>query len=251
MSDLFVDQDDIARAVEGIANPRDSLVGEGKKFKTDEDLARGKLYSDLYIEKQKIELANEKARIAQLEAELENMRNTGKSALDVINRGADNQRDDNGNTQKMFTQEDVKQLVKETLDNERVVNQRKGNVELVQSELQKTWGNDAMKKLEEAASLFGGKEEVQRMAETNPKALLKLIGTKEPQAQTETRAPALFTPPTSTVRPPNSMTPSGELKGANYYNKMRRENPTQYWSGEAMNERLNQMIALGDNYYKH
>lgn len=250
-NDLFIDNEDIARAVESIANPREALVGEGKKFKTDDDLARGKLHSDLFIEKQNIELAQERARRAQIEAELEALRNRGKEALEAVDRNVTNQTSNtNENAPKMFTQEDLQKIVKETLQSDREVEARRRNVDMVKQELQKTWGVDYTKKLEEAAKEFGGTEEIGRMAETNPKALLKLVGVKESTPETPQPKPSLFsTPPVSTVRP--SLSNTNTEKGASYFAKQRKELGDRYFSGEAFAERLEAITRLGDNYFKH
>ena len=250
-NELFIDSDDISRAVESIANPREALVGEGKKFKTDDDLARGKLHSDLYIERQKIELANEQARSKALEAELEQLRHRGKEALEAVNRNVqdpDQANTSNEKAPKMFTQEDVQKIVKETILSDREVEARRKNVDSVKEALQQTWGADYAKKLEEAANEFGGKEEIGRMAETNPKALLKLIGVNQNQT-TDTKSNNLFTPTTSTVRPTIGGGP--EVKGAAYYSKKRKEMGNAYFTPQAFSERLEAMTKLGNDFYKH
>lgn len=250
-NDLFIDHDDIATAVQSIANPREALVGEGKKFKTDDDLARGKLHSDLFIEKQRIELTQAQTRMQAMEAELANLRQRGSEALEAVNRNVNTTTENtNENAPKMFTQEDVQRIVKETLLSDREVEARKKNVDSVKKTLQDTWGVDYTKKLEEAANEFGGVEEIGRMAETNPKALLKLIGVNEHRT-TETRPATnnLFSPPTSTVRP--IIGSQTEDKGQAYFAKKRKEMGNKYFTPEAFSERLEAISRLGNDYFKH
>ena len=248
-NNLFLDHDDISRAVEAIANPLDHLVGEGRKFKTPDDLAKGKLHSDLMIDKMNVERNDWKMRNETLQAELDKLRDDSKKTLEALGREAPQGSQNNeGSQNKMITETEIEQLVSNKLQAERDADRRRTNVETVRTQLQSTWGDKWQETLENAANEFGGKEELARMAEVNPKALLKLIGGKEPQANTQ--ATNLFnTPPTSTVRP--TLPQGGDVKGEKYFAKMRKENPNRYFTGEAFAERVEAMTRLGNDYSKH
>lgn len=250
MNNLFIDQDDITRAVDSIANPLEHLVGEGRKFKTTDDLAKGKLHSDLMIDRLTIEKMELKAREDELKAELDRLRENSKSTLETLTREAQHgsqNTNENNSQPKMITEQDIDARVEAKLKSERDAHIRMTNVETVRNQLQQTWGNDWQTKLEEASKEYGGKEVLASLAETNPKALLKLVG-----APTNTTPkPALFTePPTSTHRP--NFAHQGETnKGEKYFAKMRKENPNAYWTGEALRERVEMMQKLGSDYSKY
>lgn len=252
MNDLF-NNDDIAVAVEAIANPIEHLVGEGKKYKTPEQLAKGKLYSDLFIDKQKVVIDEQASKLAQLEAELAQMRETSKKTVEEINREGITNNLAEGKTAQMFTLEDVKKIVGETLSSSKDAETRQRNVEMVRETLQKTWGDKYQAKLEEAAKEFGGKEELARMAETNPRAFLKLVDANgEPKAaNTNQTNAALFNPNSSIQIGALTNKGQGTVKGHKYFQELRKSDPKNYFSGPAFQERMASIAALGEDYYKH
>ncbi len=249
MNNLFLDHDDIARAVDSIANPLEHLVGEGKKFKTSDDLAKGKLHADLMIDKLNVERNEIKAQKEALQAELDRLRDTSKSTLDALSREVkqDSHINEDNSRTKMITEEDIDKRVEAKLAQAQEQRTRQANVDTVRTELQKTFGDAWQTKLEEAAAEFGGKDTLAMLAETNPKALLKLVvptGTTEQPKQA-----TLFDAPVSSARP--VFNKDGTIKGEKYYAKLRREQPNTYWSGESFRERVEQMQKLGANYYNH
>src|SRR4029450_8159059 len=82
MTDLFSDESDIN--VDPNKNYLEELVGEGKKFKTPEDLARGKAESDSFIERLQKELhglRNELKSRLQLEEVVDRISSASKSPI--------------------------------------------------------------------------------------------------------------------------------------------------------------------------
>lgn len=247
-NELFIDQDDIDRVVASIANPEDYLVGEGKKFKTKDDALRGKIYSDLYVDKLTIEKNEIKARAEALQAELDKLRDDGKDALAVIDRVVQPNPNDGNPQAKMMTEEEIEARVEQVLNRKRDIESRKTNVDRVKESLQQTWGDAWQDKLKEAAKEYGGEEQLSRLIETNPKAALKLVGS--PEVKSTPSSNPLFSPPTNNVSVGHRSS-SEPIRGAKYFNELRKKDPASYFKGAAFTERMEAMARLGDDYHKH
>lgn len=226
----------------------EELVGEGKKFKTVEDLARGKWEADQYIEHLK----------KQMDAMREDLtkRLTVEEMLEKIkaSQSPPAKTDDNHQIEQLTTQEiapkispdEIKQLIKQTLTEEQRREIAARNVETVQQELIKQWGSSYSSKLTQAIAELGlTKEQAAEMAETSPKAFLRLVGADQPAKQQE-----LFSAPPQNsvvVRNDNS---GGAVKNYKYYSEMRKNDPARYWSVQVQKEMHKMAQELGDRFYQ-
>ena len=81
------------------------------------------------------------------------------------------------------------------------------------------------------------------MAETQPKAFLALmVGNAPAKASTND-----YVPPRSSI---TSQAHSGDNRNFAHYEKMRKENPTQYWLPKTQNEMFKVARELGEDFYK-
>lgn len=206
----------------------EQLVGEGKKFKDAEALARGKMEADTYIETLKKELAAKEAELAKQNhaAELleELRRSKAKEHTPDDDDGAPQNRD---NTKSDKGDVDFKALVKEVLSEQDTEQRVAKNVALVNETLTKMWGDKAQDQLKaKAAELGVSMDFLKSTAGTSADAFFRLIGEKAKVDELKFESSSVRT---------ESLPSSGE-KTWEYYQKLRKENPQLYRSNKIQQE---------------
>lgn len=154
------------------ASPVTELVGEGKKFNTIDELARGKLESDTFIEKLKGEQL-------ELRAELEELRSSqqaGATAADVIKAL---QEKDSSPDQPQMTEEQLEQKVKQILQGESAEQTAKRNREKANAlVLEKAGSTQAAQEYlaGRAKELDTTVDKLRELGEVSPKLFAKAVG---------------------------------------------------------------------------
>lgn len=197
-------------------SPLATLVGEGKKFKTVEDLAKGKLEADNFIE----QLKKEKA---ELHAALQS-KTTEAKVQETI------QETTQTNTKASVGEDNLRTLVAQTVQNLFAEQEIQSNIVTVNKKLQEVYGDNAAKKVaDRAAELNVGVDFLKSVAAKSPSAFYKLLDTNT-QAQTPSGGVAQ-----STVTNPISL---DTKQGKNWedYQNMRKSDPVRYYSAEVQNE---------------
>lgn len=225
------------------------LVGEGKKFKTEQDLAKGKVQSDAFIEQLKNELKVARTAAEKLQDELKT-RSTLQEFVDQMKTNANPSPPpakqpllEGGDDVSKLTPDTIKQLVEQTIANKSIAQRETENLEFVRSKLVETFGQRYETKLRERTKELGMTEdEMTRLATQTPKAFLTLVNPTQPQTQ------GLYSP-ASSVNTEGFRT-TGTSKTWAYYEKIRRENPRLYFAPSTHNEMMEQATALGDDFYK-
>lgn len=236
-----------------IENAYESLVGEGKKFKDNELLARGKLEADRFIERLKQEkaelLKDLNARIS-LEDFVKTMKDQTRSnqSLDTSTNDPGNTNNQHHNGEVPKQQEDVlkqvQNLINTTLETHSRQSQQAQNEAAVVSKLQEVWGKGYSNKIAAKAEELGlGKDFLRDLARSNPNAFLKIVGAD----QVDTSNPNAHSPPTSRLNA-NSLN-QNTSKNHQYYEKLRKENPRHYWTPSVQAEIHKQVAALGPKFY--
>lgn len=211
------------------------LVGEGKKFKDANALAKGKMQSDVFIQK----LIQEKR---QLEAEInkrqsvEEVFNKLRSEPPVGNPPPENRQEETG-----LKPEDINRLVQEAINSKTKEQTEADNLRQVTTTLEERLGPNYQAEMRQRVKELGiGEEFATGLAKSNPKAFLKLVGADAPVQRD------LFNPPRNELR----TTPRGNPeKTYSYYEKLRKTDPEAYWS--AQSEMFEQLKRLGDEaFYK-
>ena len=224
---------------EGTINATDGdllsqLVGEGKKFKDPEALAKGKLESDAFIE----QIKNENAGLRK---ELEE-RVKLSQILDEIKKGTGNQPGGSKDTSQpqALDPDEVKKLIKNTLNETVQENTAKQNVlEAERTVIEKLGSKDAALKFitEKAREMGVSGDWLMSVAASNPKALYAVLGL---EATGNKQQPTNVTSPDSSVNTSKQQfAPNGgQVKAGtkDYFEKIRKENPSLYWKPEIQNE---------------
>ncbi len=223
------------------SNPLELLVGEGKKFKTPEDLAKGKLESDRFIEQLKREQAELRQEL-NTRLSLEEFLDQQKALSNTQVPEVPTQTTRTENVESL-TKAEISAIVRDALTYEKTTASQAENMNYVRSELINSWGPDYTKKLAaQAADLGVDKEFLNNLAATKPKAFLKLVQAQAPQAVDTTSV----TPPRSSVR---VNTNTSGMKNETYYAKLRKSDPKTYFSPAVQAERHQMAQRLGTAFF--
>ena len=205
----------------------DDLVGEGKKYKDPEILARAALEKDRFIEQLKSETSGLRAELAQAVRLLEI-----KETLEKPEPPAPVTTPTEG-VQKTVQPEEIQKIVQDALLQDRTESVKARNRSEVVAELTKLYGTDYPAVLrEKLKSLDMTEKDANELAAVKPKALLALVK-KEEVVKDD-----VFAPPRSTVN--TTFQPVSGTPTMDSYEAMRRSaDPkvrAQYWSPAVQNE---------------
>lgn len=209
-----------------------TLVGEGKKFKTPEDLAKGKLEADRFIEQVKLENAELRKQLEErttLEQSLEEIKkaraNPAGKELEPANSALD--------------EKELQSLIQRTIDSAAKNKELESNILLSDRAVVEHMAGDRAKAEQflksKAAELNVGIDFLMSMAGRSPKAFLSLIGVDTSKVQTSTHV----SPKSSVNTDADDYVPNGGSPKAGtkeYYENLRRTNAKVYWTPKIQNE---------------
>lgn len=219
----------------------------GEKWQDPEVIAKGKIEADTHI--------------ANLERQLQEMREDmskneySKQLLEALQNkaGGTTQKpvDANNNNESAATETnttaevgdiDLESLVEQTLAKREQEAKVAQNIKSVEQQLKSAFGTEARKVVEEkAASLGISLNRMQEIASESPAAFMALVG----QPATMERNADV-----SSAKNTASGFNTQGAKDFEYYQKMRRENPKQYYSPSMQNEMAQARVQLGDKFYR-
>lgn len=232
------------------------LVGEGKKFKDNKELARSKVESDLFIshlQKELAEAREDALRRKSVEEAIAALQNTNNSSS---SSNGGNSSDGNSAAEPVaLNEEQMKQLIREsvvsTIESQTANSAAQRNVELVKQTLESAWGKDFPLKLKQEAAALGVSEAfVMDMAKSQPKALFKLVGVQEGSQRQQEQS--LFTPSTvgiNTAALSNNRRSIPEQESYSYWKKVRAEDPNLYHSPKSAMARFEAAKKHGEAFY--
>lgn len=216
----------------------ESLVGEGKKYRDQELLAKAALEKDRFIRQLEQETAALRSELQQrvtLEEFMDKV-NSGKAIEDVA-------RIESPPAERGVSPEDIENRVIQRLSDARDVERRHQNAKTVKEVLLQKLGKDYLRTLADKAEELGVNDKfLTELAQTQPKAFLSLFN-----AMPVGKPDVSFTPPSgiSTERMPRA---SSE-KTWSYFEKLRKENPVVYFSPKTQNDMHKEATRQGDAFY--
>lgn len=213
-----------APADHGGASLFENLVGEGKKFKTTEELARGKVESDRFIEQLKAEMTALKDDLAarvKLEEVIDRL--TSRENENPYEPPYQEQRE--RSSQPAINSDDIDRLIETKITNRDKERTAKQNRDLAVAKLKEVYGADYSKRLEEKCEALGiDKDTLNSLAARSPTAFLELVLPKGPGERS-------FTPPRSSVASEHTTPNTSAQPGTKaWYDNLRKSDPTNYWS---------------------
>lgn len=228
-------------------NYLEELVGEGKKFSSPEDLAKGKAFADQHIsvlESRFDELRNDYNQLrhdytsrASLEEMIDELRKQQLASRD------ENQDSNEVNNEPRFNPDEVKSLISEEVNRLRTSEKEAENFNKVENKLKERFGKDYKRILnEKAASLGLGEDFVNNLAKSNPTVFYKTFDLDN------TTSPNSFqTPPHSTSRS-DSFAPTNEKRTWAWYQELKKKDPTTYYAQNTTIQMEKDYQALGKEF---
>lgn len=224
----------------------DQLVGEGKRYANGDILAKSKIEADKAIKLREQELAELRA---ELNTRLSLEEFLAKTSANVSTQGNNppvEQTPQKVEATPSVSKDEVMNLVREALSTEKTKQTVSQNVDSVRSTLQKQWGNNWNKHLEDKVTELGiGKEFLSDIAGRSPQAALALLGVSSQENKKPTN-PNAGMPPQSGM---SALPSAGDdytngVRNRNYWEKLRASDPKTYHSKEKVLERYNDMMKL-------
>lgn len=229
----------------------EQLVGEGKKFKDAEAMAKGKVESDTYIE-------TLTKKLDDISAELEK-RMTAEEIADQIRskmqppastqtpnpgdgENADGTNQNTNQNQQNFSTDDIERLLEQKIEEKSKVSKATANLDEANKVLREKIGVTANQYLSDKASEMGvSLEYLKEQAAVSPKAFFNMIGLNQPSASNTG-----FNPPSSSV----STIPSGGTeRNEAYYTKLYKESPNLRLDKDTSIQEHKDRMRLRDKFY--
>jgi len=226
----------------------EQLVGENKKFKDAEALARGKAESDAYI-------PTLEAKLDELVADNKRFRdeiNAGRTMQEMLDQLTSQQQEQNNQEQNKppqmdapkqpaFDAKQLENLVSSKIMEHESTKKQNDNLNMVLSRLQEHYGNEYQNVLTQQTDELGLTQDlVNNLARQHPKALMKTLGIDAPKSTQSFQAP----PRSST-----GFTPRGSEKRTwTYYQELKKKDPDAYWSPKNTAQMFADAQSLGDSF---
>ena len=224
------------------------LVGEGKKFKTPDDLAKAKLESDRFIEKLQNEQRELREELNKRLTTEEALRRAQEAGIPVEPRA---QPDPAPGQPRPVQQPDYASEVEKILAKREKESSLRSNIETVTARMTELYGT-----VDKAAEVINNRsrelgmpvETLRSMASENPKAFLALLGVQDkPQGSPQTSSWGNVKNPTAMKNTAGSTTISpGTYK---YYEEIRKSDPAAYFSPRVQLQMDKDAREKGEKFY--
>lgn len=222
-------------------NPLEVLVGEDKKFKTVEDLAKGKIESDNFIRQLQNELAELREHVGKSQT-MEEIKTQILSSLKqekpLEQPAQPPSHEPNDSTKNV----DVESLVSTLLEKREIEAKQRTNKQVVQDALEKKFGADAQLILnQKAKELSVSLEYLAKVANDSPSAFFRLVGIEQ-------ATPAHQPTPAPRSSQSAPVTPQSGVRNRSYYERLKSTNPTEYFSQKTRMQMMKDALAMGDSF---
>lgn len=222
------------------------LVGEGKKFRDVEALAKGKLEADRHIGEITKTLDELRAELAK--------QDYAKSLLEQMSKGSETGAEQpppvttsSSNTENTTqSASDIEALVEKVITAKEKNRTASQNISVVGEEMQRQYGDKTADILKaKSLELNMPLDRLKEIAAESPTAFFQLIGVKKMNERSST---SVGVATQSTIRSENFNSNSQD-RTFDYYQKLRKENRSLYYSPKIQNTMLQDRERLGDRFY--
>lgn len=226
----------------------EDLVGEGKKFKTPEDLARGKYEADAFIEilkKRQDELRSDYLRLreeAMAKAKLEELVNQLQSKQQTTPNSDTTAKSVEKPT---YDPTELANLVSKQIKEFDLSKKQQENATLVRNKLTERFGSNYQASVKQQIANLGiTEEQFNAMAQNTPQLLFKAL-----DLDTKPMTEQFNAPPRSTQRGDNFSPSTQENKRTwSYYQEMKKNNPKLYYDPKIANQMMKDYERLGQAF---
>ena len=231
-------------------SPQESYVqklveAKGDNWSNPETLAKGKLEADGYIKtlEEQLALMREDIQKKDYQAQvLEQLQNKATDTTAVKDGVPNNNGNTNAqNTTDSISEEHLKSLVEKTLTQRENATAVKQNLSHVDQELSKSFGTEATAVVTKKAEELGmSMDRLREIAAESPNAFFALIG-EAPKAQQNPMVQG-------SVRTEGVNMQVSAERNWSYYQKLRRENPHEYYSPRNQQQLISDKMKMGDRF---
>lgn len=224
------------------------LVGEGKKFTSNQELAKGKAYADKMIDLQN-------RRLDQMREDFikERQENIAKAKLqELVDRLANNKQSDSSNetppvneqNEPAINMDQIKSLMSTSLQEYEVGKTQRENLAQVQSKLVERYGKNYSNVLgEQLQSLGMSVSQIDALSKQSPQAALRMLGLDvQPQRD------GFQSPPRSNQRNDSFAPKAAKKRTWSYYQELRKTNPDMYLDRKIANQMAQDAVELGEEF---
>lgn len=220
----------------------EEIVGEGKKFKSPEDLARAKIEADRTIEARNEELERHREEIRRQAQEIELLKRPREPLAQEPPKAADRPVEDEPN-------KDLASRIREELRQAQEEDVQAQNIRSVANRLTEVYGSPDKARevvVAKAEELGLSVEFLQSVASKSPKAFFAQLGLAEntpSQNQNSSRSDV------NTVALANTSSSAPKQGSYASYEEMRKTQPKRYFSAEIQNQMFADAKRLGDAFF--
>jgi len=221
----------------------DSLVGDGKKFSSNESLAKGKIESDQFIDQLQSENKG-------LRGELDR-RMTAEDTVDKLLQEQEQrstQQDEGVTTPSpQMSEQDITELVKQTIVTTRTAETEQNNVLEADKALEDRFGDRRAEWLQTKAGELGvGLTFLQSIAAASPKLFLTTVGLdRSPEGQGGIGQGSVNTEALN-ANPVSTSPAEGTFK---WYEELRKENPRGFFKPEIQQRLMKDRTEMGEDKF--
>lgn len=223
------------------------VEAKGENWRDPEVLAKGKLESDNYIkelERQIAELKEDVTKEDYAEKILQTIREkaaASNTAIESLPNKENVGTQEKGTPQPNLSEEDLKSLVEKTLQERESKATVEQNLATVDAELSERYGTEAKATVEAKAKELGmSLDRMEEIAKESPTAFFALIGEKRNSANLQLAG--------GSVRTEGANFTKSNDRDWVYYQKLRKENKSLYYSPKTQQQLMADRLRLGDKF---
>ena len=250
MTEKLFDQTDDPVEIDPNKNYLEELVGDGKKFKSPEDLAKGKYEADQFIavkNRQYDDLYSEYTKLREEHnagAKLQELLDQLKEQQQLQQDSSRNNTDTNEGTPPAIKPEDIDNLLEKRLTEREQRQREQVNLNVVRDKLTERFGRASFNALKEQADQLGLSEtDLENMSRRNPKLFFKTFGLDETQTGEGFQAPP------KTQQRKDNFAPNVQKRTLSYYNELRKNKPGLYLDPKISIQMRKDMEELGEDVF--
>lgn len=247
MSDLF--EPVTNQEIDPNKNYLEELVGDGRKFKSVEDLARGKAESDSYITQLRKDLEEAQQEL-RTRARLEELitKVTPPQAPEPGNHQlTPNEFEKPANTMDELTPEKLDALLEAKLRTKELEMTKARNLTAVKQGLVEKYGPNYVEVLTKVAAALGETPEyLNEQAARNPNAFWAIVGGQAPASQ---RKESLFSPPQAHLNS-SGFEPGPTVRNKSWYDALKKNDPAKYRHPETEKQMMQDALRLKEAFFQ-
>ena len=203
------------------------LIGEGKKYASVEEALKALRFSQEHI-----------STIERENADMREKLHSAESIQEMLDKKRGND--------SSFDISKIDEVIDQKLSAREKQNVMTSNIQTVDSQMKTMFGEKAVEVLRNKSSELGvSVDHMMSTAATSPKAFMSWFTSSKEASKSDGFSTSVNTDNNAFSDSQNKSKPFTY----NYYNEMRRSNPSEYWKPQIQKEMHDKMLATGEDFY--